>query len=436
MADNRVRVPFCGQERVLNLPDTWEVTATPEPRQTPKMADIRAGLLEALANPVGCEPLGSRDLSGLRIVVAVDDISRPTPVHLFFRDLLDFLVEHGAVKEDLLVVTALGIHRPMTQSEFEAKVGSEAAAGLNWVNHDSTSLDANVDLGVTSRGTPVRLNRHLAEADLILCVGAVEPHLLLGFAGGLKMILPGLAHQDTIQCNHMQGVSADKFNYIGAHESPMRLDIEEAAGKLGKEIHIVNALMNHDLELCRFVCGDPVKAQREGVLFCESLYGRPVPGQADVVVVVSNPMNHDLRQGMKCMGNVEPGVRQGGLILGLLECREGLGDVAIPEKAMSNGMLRFILKILGRKRVLWFIDKVKKGAGVEERFVAHFSLQVVRKNRMLVHSPNLPPDTGRRMGLFTQFDDLDAMVAAAARIAPRGARVHVYPHGGVTYPIL
>lgn len=436
MSVQTVRLPFCGKEIDLELPGTWEIAATLEPRPAQRLEDVGVGLLEALDAPVGCESLTDRDLSGMKIVLAVDDISRPTPTHLFFMDLVRFLLDRGASKEDILVIAALGIHRDMTQEEFENRVGPEAAAGLHWINHDCRSVEAHVDLGSTSRGTPVLLNRHLVEADLILCAGAIEPHLLLGFGGGLKMILPGLAHQDTIQRNHMQGVSPDKFNYIGEHESPMRLDIEEAVGKLGKEIHIVNALMNRDMELCRFVCGDPVQAHREGVRFCESLYGRRIPGPADVVIVVSNPMNYDLRQGMKSMGNVEPGARAGGLILGLLECREGIGDVTIPEKAPSNRVLRFILKILGKNRILWFIDKVKKGAGIEERFVAHFSMQVVRKNRLMVHSPNLPTDTGLRMGLFTQFDDPGAMIRAAAKIAPRHARVHIYPHGGATYPIL
>jgi hypothetical protein len=86
--------------------------------------------------------------------------------------------------------------------------------------------------------------------------------------------------------------------------------------------------------------------------------------------------------------------------------------------------------------VLWFIDKVKRNAGVEERFLAHFSMQVVRKNEIYVYSKKLPPDTGKKLGIFRQFDDVDEMMAAAQRYAPRRAQVLVYPHGGVTYPIL
>jgi len=436
MNDQKVRLPFCGKDLTLALPDDWRVSGVVAPVETPGLRDIKAGLLEALQHPVGCEPLGNRDLSGLRIVLAVDDISRPTPTRLFFGDLLQHLFDHGALKRDMVVVTALGVHREMTAEEMEGKLGRDAIRGIRCVNHDSGDIGSHADLGVTSRGTPVLLNRLLVDADLIICVGAIEPHLLLGFGGGLKMILPGLAHDRSIAHNHMQGVTPDRFNYIGARESPMRLDLEEAAGMLGREIHILNVLLNRDLAPCRFVCGDPVAAHRAGVELSRSMCGRPVQGLADVAIVVSNPMNADLRQGMKSIGNVEPCVRDNGLIVSFLECENGIGDVAIPDKAMPNRLLRFVLRRLGKDRVLWFIDKVKKGAGVEERFLAHFSLQIVCKNLIMVHSPNLPPDTGRRLGLFRQFEDPNEMIRVASRFAPRNARVHIFTHGGVTYPIL
>jgi hypothetical protein len=85
---------------------------------------------------------------------------------------------------------------------------------------------------------------------------------------------------------------------------------------------------------------------------------------------------------------------------------------------------------------MWFIDRVKKGAGVEERFMAHFSMQIVREKQILVYSRRLPPDTGKRLGLFAQHPTPGSLLAAARAYAPRRARVLVYPHGGITYPVL
>ena len=433
---NNITVPFRGQVLSVKLPESWRILDELRPHSMPSLDDLPSALHHALQKPTGCAPLSSSDLFQKKIVIAVDDISRPTPLYRYFDVIIKFLVDHGASRENMLIVTALGIHRPMTAQEVEAKIGAGNLRGLAWTNHNCRDMEHLVGVGITTRGTDVILNKHLVEADLIVCVGAIEPHTLLGFGGGLKMILPGLAHERTIAQNHMQGVSPDAFNFIGRHESAMRLDLEEGAQMLGKRIFIINALMNENLDICRFVAGDPILAHREGVRMAESLFGCRINEKADVAIVVSNPMNADLRQGFKCMANAEPCLKEDGLILGLLECKHGIGDVAIPPKTLPHGVLRRMMKLLGKNRVLWFVDNLKKGAGVEERFLAHFSLQALRKNEIFVYSPNLPSDTGRRLGIIRQFPDVAGMLDAARKYAPTRARVYVCPHGGVTYPIL
>lgn len=430
-----VTVPFDGDVVELRIPESWRILGELGPNPMQALGDIAGALREALSHPIGCDSLAQADVAGKKIAIAVDDITRPTPLHRFFPTVVEHLLELGASKADITVVNALGIHRPMTQQEVDHKLGAGNLDGLRWVNHDSKDWSQLVRLGKTSRGTEVGLNKHLSEADLIVCLGAIEPHLLLGFGGGLKMIVPGLAHEQTIAQNHMQGVSPEQFNYVGSETSPMRLDLEEAALLLKKRIFLVNAVMNEKLELGRFVCGDPVAAHREGVQTVRAINARQVAARADIAIVSSSPMDADLRQGMKCIGNVEKCVKDNGLILGLLACRHGIGDVAMPPKAMPHGLLRGILRLLGKNRILWFVDKVKKGAAVEERFLAHFSMQIVRKNEIFVWSRKLPRDTGKRLGLFVQFDDLQAMIDRAARLAPRNATVYVFPHGGVTYPV-
>jgi len=429
-----VNVPFEQGEMAVPLPESWEIVETVRPVPHAKLANERAALLTALDQPIGTSPLRDKELATKRIVICVDDISRPTPTGRFFEALLDYLVSHGAAPTNMLVLFALGVHRHMTADEASHKFGKTDLRGIPWRNHSSTDEAGLAHLGTTSRGTYVSLNRNLLEADFIITVGAIEPHLLLGFSGGSKMILPGLASSRTIAENHMQGVSPERYNYVGMPESPMRLDLEEAVKMLRKEVFIVNAVMNELLEICAFFAGDPVKAHREGVKFSQSLTERPVERPADVVIAASNPMNADLRQGMKCIGNVQKSVRPDGLLIGLLECHHGLGDVTIPDKTLPNGLLRFILKVIGRKRVLGFIDRASKDGGVEERFLSHFSAQLLRRNKILVHSRKLPSDIGKKLGIFVQFANVEKMMEAARRYAPKHARVLIYPYGGATYP--
>jgi len=430
-----VKLPFERDEISMPLPDGWKLVDTVQPLPRAKVPHVDGALVEALDRPIGSRvPLRDRDLGKKRIVLCVEDISRPTPTAQYFGPLLDYLIAHGAQRENMLVLFGLGVHRDMTADEARQKLGDADLRGIPWRNHSCTDERQLKHLGATSRGTYVSLNRHLTEADLIITVGAIEPHLLLGFSGGCKMLMPGLASSRTIGENHMQGVSAERYNYVGATESPMRLDLEEGARMLGKEIFIVNAVMNEALEICAFFVGDPVKAHREGVKFSRSLCERPVERQADVVIVASNPMNADLRQSMKCIGNIQESVRPGGLIIGLIECRHGIGDITVPPKTLPNGLLRCLLKLIGKKRILGFVDRARKDAGVEERFLSHFSAQMVRRNKIFVHSRKLPGDTGKKLGIFVQFDSVEKMMAAARRRAPRHASVLVYPFGGATYP--
>lgn len=431
-----VSLPFEKGEVSLPLPDGWEVIDTVRPVPHAKVPYIESALMSALDRPIGHpEPLRDRNLRNRRIVICVDDISRPTPTARFFGPLVDYLLAHGAQRDKMLVLFALGVHRDMTKQEAHEKLGTDLR-GLRWVNHAATDDAQLKHLGTTSRGTYVALNRHLAEADLIITLGAIEPHLLLGFSGGCKMLIPGLASTRTIGENHMQGVSGDHYNYVGATVSPMRLDLEEGAHMLGKEIFIVNAVMNESHEICAFFAGDPIKAHREGVKFSRALTERPVKESVDVVIASSSPMNADLRQSMKCVGNIQESVKPGGLIIGLAECRHGIGDVTMPKKSLPNGLLRGVLKIVGRKHVLGFVDTVRKDAGVEERFLSHFSAQVALRNKVLIYSRALPADTGKKLGIFVQFNDVEKMMRLARRSAPRHATVLVYPYGGATYPRL
>ena len=429
------RVPFENAEIALDLPDQWQILDKVRPVPHAKVAGVGGSLVHALDHSIGSGvPLRDRDLGKRRIVLCVEDISRPTPTAQYFGPLLNYLLAHGAQRENMLVLFGLGVHRDMTAEEARHKLGDADLRGVPWRNHSCTDERQLKHLGTTSRGTFVSLNHHLAEADLIITVGAIEPHLLLGFSGGCKMLMPGLASSRTIGENHMQGVSGDKYNYVGMPESPMRLDLEEGTKMLGKDVFIVNAVTNEALEICGLYAGHAIRAHRAGVKFSQSLTERPVERQADVVIVASNPMNADLRQSFKCIGNIQESVRPGGLIIGLLECRHGIGDVTVPPKSLPNGLLRLVLKVAGRRKVLGLVDSFRKDAGIEERFLSHFSAQLARRNKIFVYSRKLPPDTGKKLGIFVQFDTVEKMMTAARRSAPRHASVLIYPFGGATYP--
>ncbi len=432
-----IELPWGAGSLRVPLAETWNVLGILRPSQVPAPANVADACSDALAKPIAAEPLSTRDLKGKRVVLVVDDYSRPTPVREFINPVVRDLSAAGAMDDDIRILIAAGIHRASRPDEVEAKLGEETMSRLQWTCHDAYDPEGLADLGTTSRGTRVLINKLLLDADLIVCLGAVEPHLLLGFGGGLKMIVPGCAGVETIARNHLQGVDPDLFNYAGVNgeESPMRLDLEEAARMLRREVFIVNAAMNEEAFPTRFFCGDPVLAHREGEAYVGSVASLDIHVMSDVVLTNSFPMDADLRQSVKCIGNAYHACKPSGVIAGFVRSENGLGEMTMPKKTLPYGVLRTLLRIVGKNRILALAEKAKKGEPVEELFLSHFALQMLRTNHLALFSdsPKLPWDFGRKMGLCRSFRTVEDMIAWTAGKVPKSATVWVIPHGGTTF---
>ncbi|MBI5571775.1 MAG: nickel-dependent lactate racemase [Desulfomonile tiedjei] len=435
--DHIVELPWGTAVLPVRIPETWRVLGELKPRSLDAPPNLEEAVAKALASPIGAEKLGSRDLSGRKVVLVMDDHSRPTPVREFINPVLAELAAARVREQDIDILIATGVHRASRTEEVERKLGGDIMNRFGWRCHDAYDANGLADLGTTSRGTHAFLNKLLLEADLIVCLGALEPHLLAGFGGGLKMLLPGCAGAETIGTNHLQGVDPDHFDYVGqrADNSPMRLDLEEVAGLLRREVFIVNAAMNEQARPTRFFCGDPIQAHRAGEAFVQELVRLDVPEQADAVLTNSFPMDLDLRQSVKCLGNSLWASKPGGVMMGCIRCEHGLGEIPLAKKTLPYTVTRTLLKVIGKHRVLPLVKKVKQGEPVEEVFIGHFGLQMLRRNHLAVFSdsPKLPPDIGRKMGLCRSYTAVQEMISWAASKAPRQATLWVLPCGGSTY---
>ena len=393
----------------------------------------------AMMAPIGAGRLASRDLSGKNVLIVVDDHSRPTPVAGFLPAILSELSAAGVSKERVEFLIATGVHRASRPDEVANKLGGDIVANYKWTCHDGYDPAGLTNLGNTSKGTKVFLNKKLLNADLIICVGAIEPHLLLGFGGGLKMIIPGCAGADTIGHNHLQGVDPKHFNYVGTRGeySPMRLDLEEGALFLRRDIFIVNAAMNEQAKPVKFFCGDPIMAHRKGERFVEHSVRLEVPEQADVVITNSFPMDADLRQSVKCIGNTLYASKPGGIMMGFARSLNGLGEMPLAKKTLPYPIMRTLLKVIGENRVLPLVKKVKRDEPVEEVFIGHFALQMLRRNHISIFSdsPLIPSNIGAKMGMARSFTDIPSMFEWAKSKATRSASVWVFPYGGATYAV-
>lgn len=277
----------------------------------------------ALANPIGAPLLRHKVKPGQKIAIVTSDISRPLPSYDVLPAVLDELYAGGAKPEDITVVLALGSHRKHTPEEIQKLVGDRCCREVKCVDSDVNDC---VRMGVTSAGTPVDITRVVAEADMRICLGNIEFHYFAGYSGGAKAIMPGVSTPAAIQQNHRMMVSPDAC--AGKLEgNPVRADIEEAGEICGID-YIINAVLDEHKHIVYAVAGDVTQAHRVGCAYLDQMYRKKLPRQADIVLVSQGgaPKDANLYQVQKALDNAKHAVRDGGTIILIGACGEGLGS--------------------------------------------------------------------------------------------------------------
>ena len=300
----------------------------------------------ALANPIGAPLLRNIVKAGQKIAIVTSDISRPLPSYDVLPAVLDELYTGGAKAEDITVVLALGSHRRHTPEEMEHLVGERCWQEVRCVDSDVNDC---VHLGVTTAGTPVDITRTVAEADVRICLGNIEFHYFAGYSGGAKAIMPGVSTPAAIQQNHRMMVSADAC--AGKLEgNPVRADIEEAGAICGID-YIVNAVLDEHKKIVFAVAGDVTQAHRVGCAYLDEMYRKKLTQQADIVLVSQGgaPKDANLYQVQKALDNAKHAVRDGGTIILMGACPEGLGSKKFEEWLTTAPTAHSMVEKIGRQ---------------------------------------------------------------------------------------
>jgi nickel-dependent lactate racemase len=267
----------------IEVPDDWEVEYCPmrgadRPALTPPQME------EAILNPIGTPRL--RELAGgkKRAVIIFDDMTRPTRVYELAPILLKELMAGGMREEDIVFVCALGTHGALTQNEFRKKLGPEIIERFRVFNHNI--YENCVEVGTTSRGTRLLVNREVMEADLKVAIGCVTAHAQVGFSGGGKIVLPGVSHVDSIAHYHLQvEAMAKETTGLGNFDNNiLRFEIEEAARMTGIDF-LVNITVNARGETSAVFAGEMFQVHEEAVALAKELYAtQPRPHDKDLVI--------------------------------------------------------------------------------------------------------------------------------------------------------
>lgn len=236
---NKIELPYGKTNISIHLPEdrNFKIIAPYAIVSTKKIVDQLHRVIDM--------PLAALSLATIRknakIAIAINDKTRPVPNSLLLPPLLDKLSVLGFRASQITFFIASGTHTPMLKEEFSLILPEDIIRDYQVVAHDCDNA-AMLDLGQTSRGTPILVNAAYARADVKMVVGNIEPHHFMGYSGGVKSAAIGLTSRETINRNHamltdIQAVSGS-FN-----QNPMRQDVEEIGQRI-KVNYALNTVMD------------------------------------------------------------------------------------------------------------------------------------------------------------------------------------------------
>ena len=280
-------------------------------------------IAEELKKPISSKPLSKLIKPGMQIVIIADDLTRPTPQKEIMPILLEEINKAGVKDRDISVIIALGTHRYMEQDEIVERFGKSVVDRVSIKNNEWKNKDIFIDLGETEKGIPVIVNRQVYEADFVISVGLIATHDLAGWSGGYKMIQPGVCSWDTTLETHILAGRGNLIENLANENNEIRREIESVGKKVGLDF-IINVVMDNKDNMLKFVCGDPIKAHREGVRFIKPIYIRKIPGLADIVITNAYPADLDYWQGVKPLLLAQKGIKPNGTVILIGDFLEGI----------------------------------------------------------------------------------------------------------------
>jgi len=409
----------------LELDPAWEVSVIRKP-EMPLLADPAGAVRAALAAPVGARPLAEAARGANSACILVCDITRPVPNGLFLPLLVRTLMDAGIPAAGITILVATGLHRPNEGAELAELVGDPwVMRTVKVQNHFARNDADHVDLGATSRGTPVKLDRRFVEADVRIATGLVEPHFMAGYSGGRKVIAPGVAHKDTITTFHSERfMSHPRAANCVLEGNPLHEEQLEIMGKLGPALALNTVIDEHrNLSFVNF--GEVVQSHLLAVDFIRRYAVVPVERRFSTVVTsaAGYPLDKTYYQTVKGMVAPIDILAPGGDLLIVSECAEGMGSpeyVAAQQRLLGLGPDGFLADI-----------SAKRYADIDE-WQTQMQLKPMRAGTVQLYSEGL--DAGAWQ--FTGVRRIDSVPDAIRASVRRSGDTHiaVIPEGPYVVP--
>jgi len=243
---SKPRVLFSGDQLVeVDLPIGTRVIY-PKPPMEP-LNDVKAAIRYAVNHPENSEPLFAKLKPGMKVTIAIDDLSMPLPpmakpdVRQQMLEVVLEMMEDYAI-DDIEMVIATAFHRPMREEEIRHIVGNRIYnkyAPDRLYNHDAELPDGMVHLGKTKEGYDVEINARAAKSDLLIYLNLT----FVPMNGGFKSVGTGLAGYKTLKAHHnphtlRKTKSYMDPNYTDKESSPLASKMESIGRFINEKINV------------------------------------------------------------------------------------------------------------------------------------------------------------------------------------------------------
>ncbi|MDF2572928.1 MAG: larA 4 [Sporomusa sp.] len=421
LGDSEIKIAL-PEEQVINVVEGKHADA---------ITDVPAAVKAVLNNPIDSPPLNKVVEAGDKVAIIASDITRQwIKYDQFLPTLLNELNAAGVPDSDIKLVVSLGAHRHHTDKENVLVYGQEVVDRVQIVQSYAPASEDFTHIGKTTRGVEVYLNNHVVNADKVIMTGGIVYHLMAGFGGGRKAIIPGIAGYSTIQGNHSfclhdvvgQGISAScisgKLEGNNMHE-----DMTEMAEML-KPAFLLNAVFTPEGKFARFVAGHWHSAWLEGTKTVEEIFGVPISAKADLVIASAGgfPKDINLYQGSKTTDNAYMAAKEDGVVIVLLECRD------IMEPPDFSGWFNY--------ESLYDRELALRKAFTVPGFIALKTGIMASKVPFIIVTLPENKDFIEKAGLIAATTLEEAMAIAEQKLGRKDYTITIMPHAANTVPLL
>ncbi len=333
------------------------------------------------------------------VCILVDDYTRATPTAEILSYLLPSLHENGIKKENVFFLFASGSHRLMNDKEKRQRLSEEIYNNYRSLDHRFFDSQHLVNIGTFDDGFPIYVNKHAIEADIRIAIGTLVPHMPAGFSGGAKMLLPGVAGEETVYHMHIIG-ALDPKQAIGVVDTLPRRLMEDFAKKIAEPFAIINVILNANDKPVGIVGGDYIEAHKRGVKIASEVYFVKIPEAVDLVISDTRTHDADMTQANKGLFSATLAVKEGGEILLVTDAPDGVSPVHGEEMQSfgkhTNEEIKAALDDGSMKDPLAAIE------------VLHNNV-VRKKAKLFLYSPNISKEEAERMN-FEYVDNIQEFI--------------------------